>query len=174
MACLREQPPDGRLGAISCDEEGCVYRQITTDGGTYVVGETPEANCVLQLRLRARDAKESGSDPFGERGSAKRAQWEGNWTAEHQEGRPNYDQNEFKWLGERPPARSYNPIKDGPKLGVPVESGGDAGERPVVSRGSKYEIHIDNVTVVGNADTERRIRNLTDEQLHNFKKIFGG
>lgn len=56
MACLREQASDGRLGTISCDETGCLFRRIEAESDTAVAYETPKADCLLQLRLRTGDS----------------------------------------------------------------------------------------------------------------------
>jgi hypothetical protein len=58
MACLRRSPFDRRIGTVSCDEEGCLHRRITYRSRGDVVVETPEIDCVLQLRLRAGDPEE--------------------------------------------------------------------------------------------------------------------
>lgn len=68
MACLREQALDGRLGTVSCNEEGCVFRRFSRFGSETTFGESPEAYCVLQLRLRAGDSEdaEDPGEPAGE------------------------------------------------------------------------------------------------------------
>lgn len=59
MACLRESAVDGRFGTLSCYEEGCVFRLNSTDGSTWTSSEASEADCVLQLRLRAGDPEDT-------------------------------------------------------------------------------------------------------------------
>lgn len=63
MACLREETADRRVGIVSCDEEGCLLRRVSNHTNTFIDGETPEAHCVLQLRLRAGDAQDAGREP---------------------------------------------------------------------------------------------------------------
>jgi len=63
MACLRETPLDGRLGVVSCDETGCLHRRFPPGSGADVVEGTPEADCLLQLQLRAGDAEDSEYSP---------------------------------------------------------------------------------------------------------------
>src|SRR6478736_8795061 len=53
MACLRNEAVEGRGGAVRCDEEGCEFRLIEAPGRRLVAATTPQADCVLQLRLRA-------------------------------------------------------------------------------------------------------------------------
>lgn len=322
MACLRGQAPDGRLGIVSCDEEGCLFRRLEAGRSTLPTEEAPETHCLLQLQLRAGDAEDTEYSPDPDHEDAGRDRPAR--VIENAE----FDFNEFALKIEKPPSGieragdaldehwrlSSDDIKrgipitteqeiarfdpngprptmghedrlwewDGRPLEVPPESGGDEGEhdpeilvteeqfarlvrivapmdaglraklwvwfdhqpgvrrelesegqprtiyknvkldreavtdigpdaadvvevmraatderwslstddirraatdgesnpptlkRPSVSRGSKYEIHIDNVTVVGDQRTEQRIRVLTDEQLRNFKQIFGG
>lgn len=59
MACLRRQAADGRVGAFSCDEEGCILRLVAVESGTDLVEVPSQADCVLQLQLRAGDAADS-------------------------------------------------------------------------------------------------------------------
>lgn len=56
MACLRETPLDGRVGTVSCNEEGCLLRLVTSESGGITSTNASEAHCVLQLRLRTGDA----------------------------------------------------------------------------------------------------------------------
>jgi len=58
--------------------------------------------------------------------------------------------------------------------GVAGERGDLSGRRPFIERKDKYNINIDGVNVVANERVEQRIRALTDDQLRNFRKIFGG
>lgn len=60
MACLRESPPDGRFGTLSCDEEGCLFRCIKNPSNSEIVELSPETDCVLQLQLRAGDPEDTG------------------------------------------------------------------------------------------------------------------
>lgn len=60
MACLRGQTPNGRLGVVQCDEEGCEFRRITDCLAGVLVEGASEGDCVLQLRLRAGDSPVSG------------------------------------------------------------------------------------------------------------------
>lgn len=62
MACIRESPVEGRLGTIRCDEEGCQFARLQARGGTSLVVAPSEADCVLQLRLRAGESEEAVSD----------------------------------------------------------------------------------------------------------------
>lgn len=66
MACLREKALDGRLGTVPCNEEGCVFGSIETDGRTVSISKTSAFDCVLQSRLRAGDSEnpsELGFEP---------------------------------------------------------------------------------------------------------------
>src|ERR1044072_6319137 len=139
MACLREQAPDGRVGVISCDEEGCLFRRITNRGGTITADDTSASDCVLQLRLRAGDSEDSiASESVGERRVDSGSEAEAG-QSETREGR-SYEQV----VSDEVKRAVSTPRKHG--LGLSPESGGTEGERPVVSRVSRYEIQIDNVT----------------------------
>lgn len=61
MACLREQAPDGRRGAVSCDETDCLFRRFQGPSGTEFTPETLSSDCLLQLRLRIGTVEESGA-----------------------------------------------------------------------------------------------------------------
>lgn len=65
MACLRKQAPDGRIGTVSCDEEGCVFTRVSTSSRASSVTETPETDCLLQLRLRTGDTPEGALTATG-------------------------------------------------------------------------------------------------------------
>lgn len=59
MACLRESAVDGRFGTLSCDEEGCIYTRFQVRGDSFAYDNSSEADCVLQLRLRAGDSEDT-------------------------------------------------------------------------------------------------------------------
>src|SRR5689334_21322460 len=64
MACLREQAAEGRFRTLQCNETDCEFR-LNTDRGRRRASESPsEGDCLLQLRLRAGDAEESGDISF--------------------------------------------------------------------------------------------------------------
>ena len=58
MACLRDQTLVGRLGNIHCDEEGCEFRLVSFGRYSEIDEEASKADCLLQLRLRARNIAE--------------------------------------------------------------------------------------------------------------------
>ena len=181
MACLREQAPDGRIGTVSCDEEGCLFRPIAALGDKDFDEKTSEADCLLQLRFRAGDSERGVKErwamvrlPSGE--SVKVYLTEQQYRLAIRGILTHISLTE-----DGQPSRLVK--RDGRPVGLPTESGGDEAEsgdqrelpgRPDVARVDKFQISIDGVNVVANRDQEQRIRNLTDEQLINFRRIFGG
>lgn len=59
MACLRESSLEGRRGTLHCDEEGCKFAFVTDPEDSRANGETPQADRVLQFRLRVGDPAHS-------------------------------------------------------------------------------------------------------------------
>lgn len=53
MACLRGSSVEGCFGTLLCDEEGCEFRLIEDKSFAGADVYTPQADCVLQFRLRA-------------------------------------------------------------------------------------------------------------------------
>lgn len=60
MACLRRQAPNGRIGVIPCDEKGCLHSLVSLGRGPWAVENASQTDCLLQLRLRAGDAEDTG------------------------------------------------------------------------------------------------------------------
>lgn len=60
MACLRKQTLEGRRGTVHCDEEGCEFAWVETGRDTVPFLKASEADCLLQLRLRTGDSKDTG------------------------------------------------------------------------------------------------------------------
>ena len=63
MARLQGQADPRRCGAVRCHEEGCQLRPIPGGRCPGLDAEASEADRLLQLRLRAGDAEESGRVP---------------------------------------------------------------------------------------------------------------
>ena len=57
MECLRRQTAEERGGALWCHEEGCKQRPGSLDEDGRAYQDPSEANCLLQLQLRAGDAE---------------------------------------------------------------------------------------------------------------------
>src|SRR4051812_1167331 len=59
MACLRRAALEGRSRIVFRDEEGCQLRPLAPPCFEGDDGDTPAADCVLQLRLRAGDSEDT-------------------------------------------------------------------------------------------------------------------
>lgn len=67
MACLLEQTPEERGGALQCHEEGCELRLVEVAGCAVTDVYTPAVDCILQLRLRARGTEDFVGEDLGDR-----------------------------------------------------------------------------------------------------------
>ena len=47
MTCLREQGPEGRVGGVQCEEDGCNLQRISGGRYWFVDYVAPELLCVL-------------------------------------------------------------------------------------------------------------------------------
>ena len=58
MACLRAEAIEGQSRTLRCPEEGCKFELLKDRRSPDFDAEAPPADCLLQLRLRARAAED--------------------------------------------------------------------------------------------------------------------
>ena len=67
MERIRGETTEGCGGALQCGPEGCKFGPESIVICTIADGEAPPADCVLQLRLRAGDAEDTGGSNLFDR-----------------------------------------------------------------------------------------------------------